>query len=278
MNLPPLTIPDIPLPFAVPEMMHPAIVHFAVALPVVIILMELINLFARRRSIGSISFVLLLLMVLVYFGAYLTGSVDAERAKDLISPDTKTLLDAHKNGGIWLVYSAAVLLVIKLISAGVNKFPARVVFLVAMGLFFWGATGVVQKGCALTYKHGVNVKVPTSQAAKQVVEEVSREAEKKIEELKEKTSEAATKVEEATKNAAQKAEEATVKAVETLKEKSSEAVQNTKEAASKTVETIKEKAKEIKEKTKETIEKAIQPSNTQTPAPKVTPVETVPAG
>ena len=157
MNLPPLTIPSFPLPFEISPMMHPAIVHFAVALPVAILLLEIINLMARRKAIGSVSFLLLVLMSVVYLGAYLTGSVDADKAKDLLSPEAKTLLDAHKNGGVWLVYGSVLVLFVKLVSVAVKKLPARIVFLLIMALFFWGTTGVVQKGCALTYKHGVNV-------------------------------------------------------------------------------------------------------------------------
>jgi uncharacterized membrane protein len=265
MNLPALTIPDIPLPFEIPAMMHPAIVHFAVALPVVILLLEIINLIARRRSIGSISFLLIILMAIVYLGAYLTGSVDANNAKDALSPEAKTLLDAHKGGGIWMVYSAIALVLIKLVSAAVNKFPIKVVFLILMGLFFWGATSVVQNGCALTYKHGVNVKIPTGQAASEAVSKVAEDVKEKAAEVKEKVEQVTEKAKEKTQEAVDKVKEA----AETTKEKASEAVEKAKETVEKTVETVKEKAAEVKEKAKDAIEKSTQP----TPV-----VETVPAG
>ncbi len=285
MALPTLTIPNIPLPFEIHAMMHPAIVHFAVALPVVILLIEIINLGARRKSIGAISFVFILLMAVVYLGAYLTGTVDANNAKDAIDPQTKELLEAHKNGGIWMVYSAIAILVIKLISTVVNKFPARVVFLVILGLFFWGATGVVQKGCALTYKHGVNVKVSTTKAADTIKENVVNDVDKKAEEVKEE----AAKVVEDVKA---KTEQAAHKTIETVKQKASEAVEKTKEVAEKAVKSVKEKtgeateaAKKAVESTKEkadeakkALEKIIEPAPKTAPEPAPKPVETVPAG
>ncbi len=276
MNLPPLSIPDFPLPFTIPEMMHPAIVHFAVALPVVILLLEIINLAARRKSIGAISFVLLVLMAVVYLGAYLTGSIDANKAKDLISPDTKTLLDAHKNGGIWLVYGTALILLLKLISAGVKKFPARIVFLAALGVFFWGTTGVVQKGCALTYKHGVNVHkdaltVPAAQ-------ETNRET---------------NVTKETVEGAVEKAKNAVTTVTQTVKEKAAHVVEKTKDKVTEAVDAVTsttdkaaEKAdaalQEVKTKAEEAVKKAVEPAQetapaTQSPQP-VTPVEAVPAG
>jgi len=229
MNLPPLTIPDLPLPFDISPMMHPAIVHFAVALPVVILLLEIINLMARRKAIGSVSFLLLVLMTLVYLGAYLTGSVDADKAKDLLSPEAKTLLDTHKNGGVWLVYGSVVVLFVKLISVAVKRFPARVVFLLIMALFFWGTTGVVQKGCALTYKHGVNVHKDAVTAPAAKAEAPKAEAAEPTETVEKKAAETAQAVEEKAKETAHKVEETAHEAVETVKEKATEAAHKAEE-------------------------------------------------
>jgi len=269
MNLPPLSIPDIPLPFAVSEMMHPAIVHFAVALPVIIILLELINLAVRRKVLGSVSFVLMILMVIVYFGAYLTGSVDADKAKDLLSPEAKTLLETHKNGGIWMVYGSVFVLLLKLISVAVKKIPARVVFLVVLGLFFWGTTGVVQRGCALTYKHGVNVH-------KDVVVAVP---------ANEQTAQEPVKQKETVEQSAEKAKAAAGEMVQQVEKSASETAEKVKEKASEAIETLKAKTAEsvekVKNKASEAVEKALEPveeTPQQGPAHPVTPVETVPAG
>ncbi len=261
MNLAPPSLPDIALPFAVPEMMHPAIVHFAVALPVVILILELVNLALRRRTIGSISFFFLLVMVLVYLGAYLTGTTDAQRAKDLISPETKTLLEAHKNGGIWLLYGSLGVLLLKLITAFVDRAVVRIVFLLMLGFFFWGTTGVVQKGCALTYKHGVNVKTTHASAAIQTTDTAGHASDKPTPKASES--------------------EATEKKKQSLTEKAAEVTHKATKA-------VKEKAAEVLDKAKEAIAPASKPAQEQPaepapeqpakPASPVIPVETPPAG
>jgi uncharacterized membrane protein len=293
MNLPPLSIPEFPLPITIPEMMHPAIVHFAVALPVVILLIELINLAARRKSIGAISFVLIVLMAVVYLGAYLTGTVDAQAAKGL-GADAKSLLDAHKNGGVWLVYGTLVVLFFKLVSSAVNKFPARIVYLIVLGVFFWGATGVVKKGCALTYKHGVNVKRDAvasapAQAAEPATEKTEAEApaheavKQTAETTQEKVETAAETVKEKAAEATEAVDEKATQAAEAAHEKAAQAADAVEEKAAEVTEAAKERATEAVEKAKETVEKAATPSaeTPQTPAehtPAPAPVETPPAG
>ena len=296
MNLPPLSIPDIPLPFAVPHMVHPLFVHFAIALPVVILLFELVNVLLKRRAVGVSSFLLLLLMVVVYAGAYLTGVTDGKEAAKVLSPEAKEVLNAHKQLGIYLVYGSLVVLLFKLISSVVNKLPARLVFLLILILFILMAFSEGKKGGELVYKYGANVQavthaaVPeTSQTTDQKVEKTSaHEAAQKEEPKAKSETPAPSKTVEEVKH---KAEKVTAE----VKEATEEAIKSTKNAASKTVEkpteiaekakeaihdaaaTVKEKAAEVTDKVRDSVKKAVKP-DAETPVKKITPVETIPAG
>ena len=55
MQLPQITLPQIDLPFDIPVLLHPPVVHFAIAIPVLILLLELINLAFRKRAIRCFS-------------------------------------------------------------------------------------------------------------------------------------------------------------------------------------------------------------------------------
>ncbi len=72
MNLSELTIP-FELPFDIPVGLHSPIVHFAVAIPVVIILLEFINIFFKRRALSVFSLFLTLVVATVMVGAYYSG-------------------------------------------------------------------------------------------------------------------------------------------------------------------------------------------------------------
>jgi len=158
MTLPPLTIPSIPLPFEIPAMIHPVFAHFAIALPVVVLLLELINLFAKKRTIGVLSFFFMVLITVVFLSAYLTGGVDGKMAKEFLSTEAKEALSGHKQLGIYLVYSSGILMLFKLFSVLIRKTAIKVLFFLVLIVFTAAVFNEGKKGGALVYQYGVNVK------------------------------------------------------------------------------------------------------------------------
>ena len=159
MNLPVLSIPMPPaeLPIQIPELVHPFVVHFAVALPFLIILFELVNLFAKKRTLGVLSFVYMVLLTLILYAALLTGSTDAQAAKVSLGADAKALLSEHKQWAIYLFYASVVLMLIKLLSVMVRKTPLRVFFLLVLFLYAAATLATGKRGGELVYHYGVNV-------------------------------------------------------------------------------------------------------------------------
>jgi len=139
-------------------MMHPLFVHFTVALPVLILLIELVNLFTKKRTLGVLSFFLMLLVAGVFLAAYLAGITDGKAAKAFLSPEAKEMLTSHKELGIYLVYSAGILLLFKLFSVLIRKTAIRVLFFLVLILFAIAVLNEGKKGGALVYQYGVNVK------------------------------------------------------------------------------------------------------------------------
>ncbi len=161
MSLPVIDIP-VKLPFDVPLHLHPIFVHFAISLPIIVLLIELINIKAKNRAVSLTSLFLLTLAMIVYVGAFFTGKADGSHAFALLSADAKEELKFHKLLGTYLVYGTGVLFLFKLIAMGVKKSNwARDLFLVLLLVFI----GVVFKqgkdGGELVYEYGVNVEPVT---------------------------------------------------------------------------------------------------------------------
>ena len=171
MSLPPLTIPQFPLPFEIPEMIHPVFVHFAVALPVLVLLIELINLFTKKRALGVMSFFFMLLIAAVFVGTYLTGGTDGKAAKAFLSPEAKEALLGHKQLGVYLVYASGLLMLFKLFSVLIRKTAIKVLFFLVLIVFTVAVFNEGKKGGALVYQYGVNVKsVPAIVQPKKIKE------------------------------------------------------------------------------------------------------------
>ena len=115
MQLPQISIP-LTLPFEVPTMLHPVIIHFALVLPIIVLLLELANLGFKRRALSLSSLGLLLLSVLFYVAAYFTGKADGSEAFELLGAEAREALGAHKMLGTYLVYALLVPLAFKLVA------------------------------------------------------------------------------------------------------------------------------------------------------------------
>ena len=159
MELTPIKIPEIPLPFDIPALMHPPVDHFIIALPIVVLLLEIINLFAKKKAIGVVSFFLIILTVVAAVAAYLTGSADGKAAWDLLSEAGQSALKDHKILGTYLMLASAVVLLFKLLSAIINRALMKGLFLFVLIFFVAGILKQGKEGGELVYTHGANVKI-----------------------------------------------------------------------------------------------------------------------
>ncbi|MGB6020246.1 MAG: DUF2231 domain-containing protein [Sulfurimonadaceae bacterium] len=177
MNLPAITIP-IEIPDVIPLLLHPVAVHFAVVLPLVILILELINLITKRKALSVSVYILFVLLLLVFVAAYATGVTDGKEAGPLLSDDGTAALKAHKLLGVYLVYLTLLPLGLKVLSLFVNKGWSRALYSVGLVALIALTFFQAKKGGELVYGYGANV---SSQLA---LEDRVEELEDEIDELK----------------------------------------------------------------------------------------------
>ena len=156
MTLPEIVLPKIELPFDVAVLLHPSVVHFLVALPVVILLLEIMNLLLKKKAVGGVSFFLLLLTLLASVGAYFTGLVDGKEAYPTLNEVAKTALAEHKLLGTYLMLGTGVLLFLKLLAMTGNK-VLKALYIFALIAFVVVMFKQGKEGGELVYKYGLNV-------------------------------------------------------------------------------------------------------------------------
>jgi uncharacterized membrane protein len=157
MTLP--VIPDLPippLPIEIPLLMHPVVAHFAIVIPVVVLLLELANLIAKKRAISITSLSFVVLMMVIYVGLFITGKTDGSEGAILLSDEGLADFKAHKLLGLYLIYSTAIIFLFKLVAMLVQK-PAAKIFFVVLLIGFVGVNMYQGKeGGELVYKFGMN--------------------------------------------------------------------------------------------------------------------------
>lgn len=157
MNLPSITVPNFVLPFEVPALLHPVADHFAIAIPVIVLLLELINLFVKSRSISLSSFFLLFVAVVAGVGAYFTGITDGSAVFDSLSTQGQTELKEHKLLGIYLVLVMGVVFILKMFSMMIQKGMMKALYLIVFMVLVAGLVKQGHEGGELVYKYGANV-------------------------------------------------------------------------------------------------------------------------
>ena len=145
------------LPFTIPLLAHPPLVHFAVAIPVIALVLEIVNLFIRRKCVGVTSAFLLLLAAGVYVAAFFTGKQDGSEAYALLDAAGKAELKEHKLLGIYLVYGIGLVFILKLIFASFSSRIAKLLFVLVLATFVGFVLKQGKDGGELVYKFGANV-------------------------------------------------------------------------------------------------------------------------
>jgi len=157
MQLPAISLPKVEFPFDIPVLWHPVVDHFVIALPVVILLLELVNLVIRKKAISGMSFFLILLTVIAAVSAYFTGLTDGSEAYPTLNDAAKEALAEHKNLGTYLMLTSGVVLLFKLLSMLTDKSVIRAIYMVILIVFVAGIFEQGEEGGKLVYTHGLNV-------------------------------------------------------------------------------------------------------------------------
>ena len=192
MSLPNISIPfELPIPIEV--LLHPLAIHFAIALPVVIILLEIINLGFKQRSLSLFSLFLIMLLGVATTVAYFTGSVDGKEAFMLLSDDGKAELKEHKLLGAYLVYGSWALVILKLLFMAMSRAIVKLFFV----LILLGFTALMmlqgKDGGKITYQYGANSQALSKMGGeKDKLQKEYDKLEEELNKLKEDISKAST--------------------------------------------------------------------------------------
>lgn len=149
----------IKLPFELPILIHPITVHFAIALPIIILLLEITNLFIKRPYLNVISSTFLFLVILIFTAAFFTGKADGSHAFSLLSTEGQEELKVHKTLGMYLVYLTVFVFIVKILSIFIKKDWMKGIYFLFLIAFIGLTLKQGKDGGELVYEYGANVEM-----------------------------------------------------------------------------------------------------------------------
>ena len=283
MNLPVFDIPVPNLGFDIPVLMHPPLVHFAIVIPVFILILEIINIFMKRRGLTVTTFVFFTLLIVIFFAAFVTGKTDGSEAWDMLTKAGQADLKEHKLIGIYLLLASVVVLFLKLFAMALRTWWMKLLYLLVLIGFVGAVLYQGKEGGELVFKHGANNERvldlsneiddlndeidELKEAAEEAKSQEATEA-PKAEPAKEETPAPAPEREETkqenTAPAAEKSEESAKPAAtennitETVTQKASETAEAVKQNVKESANTVTEKAAEVTQKAADTAKDAVK--------------------
>ncbi len=139
-------------------MLHPAVAHFAVALPIISLVLGLAYMFKPSELMSKVSTRFMLFAAIFIVIAYFTGKSEGTEAYPILSDAAQELLKEHKNFALYLIIGMVAATLLKFAGCLKNMFKLEVIAVVIVGLVSVGVLYQGKMGGELTYEHGVNVK------------------------------------------------------------------------------------------------------------------------
>lgn len=158
-----MELPEINLVFldnilTLPIHIHPLFVHFAIAIPIIILLIELFNLVIKRKVIDVVNIGLLGILIFILFGAYISGVTDGKEAFDFLDTQGQAALKSHKILGTYIiVFGFGLVALFKVIALFSDGMKFKAMYLVMLLLFIGVTLKQGKDGGELVNLHGANV-------------------------------------------------------------------------------------------------------------------------
>ncbi len=141
-------------------MAHPAVVHFALVLPLLALVFHVAALISKNGSYRRAANVLFFFGVLAVVMATITGRVAGPDVKPLLNAEGQALFDEHMEIGFSLAIFYIFLLLLKIVSLIVKNRGFKIVMALLLIAGVGGLFVQAQHGGELVYKYAAGVDIP----------------------------------------------------------------------------------------------------------------------
>ncbi len=138
-------------------LLHPPLVHFAIVLPMLALLFQIIYSLSNNYIYSQWSAAILVMGAVAMAAAWFTGGTEAQDAYALLSQKGQEVLNAHKMLGFYLMLLSLFLAAIKLYAGRVRNVLLETIVLIGLFALSTGLSYQGLMGGEVVYKYGTSV-------------------------------------------------------------------------------------------------------------------------
>ena len=138
-------------------MLHPAIAHFAVSLPIISLILGLAYLYKPSDLMSKVSSRFFVFAAIFMIAAFFSGKEDGGEVYILLSGEGQLLLSDHKDLGLYLSIAMGIAAVIKFFGCQKKNKKIEIASIVLVALIALGTLYQGKIGGELVYQHGAHV-------------------------------------------------------------------------------------------------------------------------
>ena len=139
-------------------MLHPAIAHFAVSLPIISLILGALYLYRPSETMSKISSRFFVFAAIFMIAAFFSGKHDGGEVFMSLTGEGRKLLLAHKDFGLYITIAIALAAIIKFYGCFKKNFKAEIFSIVLIAIVAAGVLYQGKMGGELTFTHGAHVK------------------------------------------------------------------------------------------------------------------------
>lgn len=138
-------------------MLHPAMAHFAVVLPIISLVLGMAYLIKPSELMSKISTRFMVFATIFMVAAFFTGKNDGGEVYDFLNDEGATLLRSHKDFGLYLVLAMGAATIVKFFGCFKKVIKAEIFAVILVAIVAGGVLYQGKMGGELVYTHGAHV-------------------------------------------------------------------------------------------------------------------------
>ena len=138
-------------------MLHPAMAHFAISLPIISLVLGALYLYRPTEVMSKISSRFFVFAAIFMIAAFFTGKNDGSEVYMFITGEGQKLLLQHKDFGLYLTIAMAIAAAVKFFGCFKQNYKAEVFSIILVAIIAGGVLYQGKMGGELTYTYGAHV-------------------------------------------------------------------------------------------------------------------------